>query len=403
MMPFDIHNWADDKMQEWTITVERELMRNTAVRVSYVGNHGSNLEQRWRWNDPISEWNYQTQTGLPANSSASGQDLRRANPNWTSGCCQAPVEHNGYSNSNSAQIQIERRVAGGLAFQAFYVYTHALTTNDAGGFSSGSSGINSAINPDGTGGSYAVAQNNQILGAPNLTPSQLLALGYTNSSQVPPHRVRWNGIYELPFGRGKKLASGISKPLNLVVGGWQLAFIGTWQSGNWSNVTANDYLFGNPTLSGDQQLTMDIFGRKQRLYFRGDFNPSTATNVDLAKLEQLVPVDRTQRMLRPLGAAFDNKLPFTLANGTVRSTTITDNLSWNPRNFYLGPGQWNQDLSIFKYFDITEKVKVRFTSDFFNFFNHPVDLQPNSTTGLQDLSRQANAPRIIQFSLRMEW
>ena len=70
MMPFDVHHWSDDKMQEWTVSIEREIMKDTALRFSYVGNHGSNLEQRWRWNEPISEWNYQSQTGLAAVSSS---------------------------------------------------------------------------------------------------------------------------------------------------------------------------------------------------------------------------------------------------------------------------------------------------------------------------------------------
>src|SRR5260221_8539814 len=26
---FDPHNWADDRMQQWTFNIERELMRNT--------------------------------------------------------------------------------------------------------------------------------------------------------------------------------------------------------------------------------------------------------------------------------------------------------------------------------------------------------------------------------------
>jgi len=191
--------------------------------------------------------------------------------------------------------------------------------------------------------------------------------------------------------------------LNQIVGGWQLAWIGTWQSGNWSSVSSGDYLFGDPTLSADQRLTMNINGRHQRLWFRGDFNPSSATNVDLAKLQALVPVDRSQRILRPLGAGLDNRLPQQLADGTIRETPVIDMLSWNPRNFYLGPRSWNQDLSIFKYFDFTERVRMRFTSDFFNFFNHPNDPRPNATTGLQDLSQQTNDPRIIQFSVRLEW
>ena len=63
-------------------------MANTALRLSYIGNHGSNLEQRWRWNDPESEYNYQARTGLLRQTNP---DLRRVNPNWTSGCCNAPV------------------------------------------------------------------------------------------------------------------------------------------------------------------------------------------------------------------------------------------------------------------------------------------------------------------------
>jgi len=400
-MPWDIHHWADDKMQNWTLTIERELMRDTSLRLSYIGTHGSNLEQRWRWNDAESEFNYQTRTGLATSGNAAIVDSRRLNPNWQSGCCNSPVQHNGYSNSNGVQAQVERRFSNGLAFQAFYVYSHVLTTSDTGGFDFGSSSINSTGQY--SGGAFAVPENIVVQGEPNLTPSQRLRLGYFNSSEVPPHRVRWNGIYELPFGRGKKFAGGVSKPLNLLVGGWQLAWIGTWQSGNWSSVSSSRYLFGNPTLSKDQRLTMTIFGRRQRLWFKGYFDPTQATGVDPAKLEALVPVDRSQRVLRPLGPNFDNKVPVQLADGTTRLTSVTDMVNWNARDFYLGPVSWNQDFSAFKYFEFSERVKVRFTSDFFNLFNHPNDPRPNTATGLQDLSQQTNAPRIIQFSLRLEF
>ena len=84
-------------------------------------------------------------------------------------------------------------------------------------------------------------------------------------------------------------------------------------------------------------------------------------------------------------------------------TSITDNQSWNSRNFILGPSQWGEDLSAFKYFDITEQIKFRLTADFFNFFNHPNNNPPDKTTGLINLGVQSNAPRIIQFSARLEW
>ncbi len=123
----------------------------------------------------------------------------------------------------------------------------------------------------------------------------------------------------------------------------------------------------------------------------------------LSALEALVPVDRSQRVYRPVGAGFDNRVQMQLADGSVRNTSISENLSWNARNFFRGPGAWNTDFSLFKNIYFTERVKARLTADFFNAFNHPLDLNPSTTTGLQDLSRQPNDPRIIQFSLRVEF
>jgi hypothetical protein len=335
--------------------------------------------------------NYQAQTGLAASTNP---DTRRPNPNWT-----ASLEsHVGYSNANSFQAEIQRRFSNGLAFQWFYTYNHTLSTSDASG-------------GDGGDGAF-VPETSTIFGQPNLSLSQRLKLVYYNSGLVPPQRITWNGIYELPFGKGKHFANHVSGPLNQLVGGWQLSFLGTWSHGNWLGVAPKgEYLFGNPALNPGKRLNLTIFGKNQQLWFAGDFDPTKATNVNLNALETLVPVDRSQRILRPVGPKFDNKVPFTLADGTVRPTTITDLLSWNSQNFMLSPGNWSEDLSIFKYFNITEKTKLRFASDFFNVFNHPVTYLPGSSTnstlnlntGLLDLSRQVNDPRIIQFSLRLEW
>jgi hypothetical protein len=84
-------------------------------------------------------------------------------------------------------------------------------------------------------------------------------------------------------------------------------------------------------------------------------------------------------------------------------TPMTDNLSWNSRNFMLGPSAWNQDISVFKYFSITERIRLRMSGDFFNSFNHPNLNNPDATTGLINLSSQPNAPRIIQVGARVEF
>jgi hypothetical protein len=215
--------------------------------------------------------------------------------------------------------------------------------------------------------------------------------------------VRYNTIYDLPFGRGKKFGSGVSKALNAVIGGWQLAAIGEWRGGRWLSVNSARYLFGDPTLSEDQRLDLVFAGRPQRLWFAGDFDPRLASGVDQTALQALVPVNRANRVVRPLGTAFDNRLPQALANGTTRLTPITDTVNWNARGFFRGPGDWNLDSSIFKNFSLGERTTLRFTADFFNALNHPIDREPDSSTGLQDLSSQTNQPRIIQFSLRLEF
>jgi hypothetical protein len=392
-------------MQQWTFTIERELMKNTALRLSYIGNHGSNLEQRLAWNSAESALNYENQTGLQVQPGANGTDLRRPNVNWN-----GTVEsHVGYSNSNSVQAQVERRFSSGLSFQWSYTYDHILTTTDSGGFSDGSDGA-------------LVPLNSTIFGDPNLTLSQRLKLVYANSGQVPPQMIKWNGIYELPFGKGKHFGNNVSGALNEIVGGWQVAFIGSWQSGSWMGVNTStaglpsnsEYLFGNPTLNSNQQLTMNIFGLSQQLWFKGDFDPTQATNVNLSQLEQLVPVNRGQRVLHPLGSDFSNLVPVKLANGQTVLTSYTDNFTWNPGYFFLSPSAWNEDLSLFKYFEIKERLKLRVTADFFNALNHPEFYLPgslasggpnnlNTNTGLLNLSKQVNSPRIIQFTARLEF
>jgi hypothetical protein len=388
---WDVRDWSDNRAQSWNVTLERQLGDETGLRFSYIGTHGSNLEQRFQANAQETEWNYQARTGQAIPGRA---DLRRVNPDWS----LRPINHTGFSNSHSLQAEVERRYSNGLAYQWFYTFTRSLTTNDTGGFTSGGGAINA------TNGQYSVPENIQLLGAPNLTYDERLRLGYYNSGEVPPHRIRWNAIYDLPFGRGKKFGNSASGVLNQIIGGWQIASIGSWRSGNWRSVAPERYLFGDPTLSPDERLEMTLGGRRQRLFFRGDFNPAAATDVDQAALQALVPADRSQRILRPLNPARgDNRLPQTLADGTIRLTNINDAVNWNARNFYMGARAFNVDMSIFKNFTIREDMTVRFTADFFNAFNTPNDPNPEVTTGLQDLGVQTNDPRIIQFSLRFNW
>src|SRR5712692_8978967 len=130
IMPWDFSNWRDGHAREWQFTIEREIMKNTALRLSYIGNHGGDLEQRFALNSQEAQFNYQARTGVLV---PNPRDKLRANPNWSFDA----ENKTGYSNTNTLQAEIERRYSNGLAFQWFYVFTRSLTTTDAGGFTSG--------------------------------------------------------------------------------------------------------------------------------------------------------------------------------------------------------------------------------------------------------------------------
>lgn len=389
----DGRNWKDDRTQSWHLSVERELPGELGLRLSYKGEHASGLEQRYSLNAQESDYNYVTRTGqaLPGNRA-----FLRVNPNWS----LSATNHTGYSNTNSGEIEIERRFSKGLAFQAFYVFSRSLNTTDAGGFDAGDANINA-----GGQSNAQVPSSNQIIGNQNLTYDQRLRLLYRNSGFIPQHRVRYNLVYELPFGRGKQFFGGASRMLEQVVGGWQVAAIGEWRSGNWLSTDSNLILQSDPTLSSDERLLLTRNGLPERLWFRGFFDPTLNTSgVDQSALQQLVPVDPTQRSLGTLNANGTNQVTVTLADGTTRLVNYYGG-AYNPsaRNFFKGPGWWNVDFTAFKNFNFTESTQLRIQADFFNVFNHPNDPDPNPTTGLQDLWRQSNDPRIIQLGLRFTW
>lgn len=389
-VPWDYQNWADDMEQTWNVTLERELGWNTVFSINYIGNHGSNLQQPFDINMQEPVYNYIAQSGVlpPAN-----HDQLRVNPNWS---FAGATNHTGYSNANSLQVQVERHFTNGLSFQWFYVWTRALSTTNPGGFSGGGTLNN-------TTGNSSVPENNELFGMPNLTYGQRLALIYNNDTTIPPQRMTEDVVYDLPLGRGRRFGNNMPRALNAVIGGWEITSIGTWDHGFWQGYNSNEWAFQSPALNSNQRLKLTFNGLPQELWFKGDFNPLAATNVSQTALQALVPVDRSQRALHPLGTAFNNQLPQTLANGTNVLTPISSLFNPSIRQYFIGPPAWDVDFSLIKRFKITERTDLRIEGDFFNAFNHPNDINPDPITGLVNLSQQANPGRIIQFYAYFEW
>jgi hypothetical protein len=75
------------------------------------------------------------------------------------------------------------------------------------------------------------------------------------------------------------------------------------------------------------------------------------------------------------------------------------------RNTFRGPYQQNWDFSLQKNFQLTERYGLRFTTDFFNIWNHAnfanpavTDVEAGSSFGR--IISTLGTPRLIQFSLR---
>jgi hypothetical protein len=178
-----------------------------------------------------------------------------------------------------------------------------------------------------------------------------------------------SGLWELPFGRGKRYASGVSRVLNLVVGGWQLGGIFTIQGG--FPLSANCQNAG-VVQNTDGPCRPDATGISPNLDKRDPaqwFNP----------------------------AAFVNRLDFVTNVGPYRYGN-------SQRNNLIGPGMVALDASLFKSFRPTERTEIDFRAEFFNLPNHPIFGQPNATVGTANYMRITNTRlpgRQIQLGLRM--
>ncbi len=82
-------------------------------------------------------------------------------------------------------------------------------------------------------------------------------------------------------------------------------------------------------------------------------------------------------------------------------------------NLFSGPGQHNIDFSLFKNISLTERFRLQFRSEFFNFFNTPFYGDPNGIgfatndsivpdgTRMGEVRGLRNPMRIIQFGLKL--
>ena len=116
----------------------------------------------------------------------------------------------GNSNYNALAVTLRERIRG-VTLDFNYTYGHSLDD---------SSGLQTA-------GGYGSNNNN----GPFIVNPIRQGDNYGNSDFDVRHTINVLGVWEMPFGRGRKLLNTESKALDAIVGGWQLSSIFRWNTG----------------------------------------------------------------------------------------------------------------------------------------------------------------------------
>jgi hypothetical protein len=271
-----------------------------------------------------------------------------------------------YSNANYNGLQLDytKRFSSGWQFQTNYTYSKVMS--DSGGDSQ------ARFEP------FLDMENASIERA--RTPFDLT------------HAFKLNGVWELPFGRGRRV--GINNGfVDAVLGGWGVSGIMTWQSGAPFSI-----------LSG--RGTLNRAGRSSAT--------NTATSLlDKSQLDDLIGFRMTGNGPYFIGAsalggdgrgvAADGSAPFA---GQAFFHPEAGTVGTLQRRMFSGPQFWNTDLQVFKTFRATERVTVDFRGDFFNLTNTPsffIGDQSLDSVNFGRITSTASGRRVVQFGLYLRF
>jgi hypothetical protein len=436
-------NYPPDVAQETSFTIEQPLKGNSALRVSWVYTHGSDLDQTYSVNNAMSPFVWEMSTGTPVptggpSTIGTSQYVTTAlNPynNVTYGA-MSYYGKTGYSNDNALQVNYQRLFHNGIAYQIFYVWQKAFT------------GDGTVISPEDYLGVRGTDPNTTFTALPG--GSAITAGGtppprpsgsnpwetwrgltdfeqYVVNAGNPKQEIEFNGIVDLPFGKGKRFMGNAHGFLNALVGGFQLAGDGTIL-GQYFAPLATDWGPTNPIKVYKHGVPIqDCRGGtclKSYEWFNGYLSPAvlppanggTCTSKCVVGLPStyvpfVTPINNTPgttnfgnnnvQVSSPALLASNKGVPVTVAYSPGPSNNP------NSKTIIPGPINWTADLSLFKVFPITERVNFRVNLDAFNLFNVQGYNNPNGTDGTELVqaggvgATSHNTPRQLQLTARL--
>ncbi len=349
----------------WTLSIQRQLPKNSLLEFAYNGLAGSNLQasllaynslpfgvfERYgrellnrNINDPLVAAAGITRPFSRFAGSAA-QALRPFPQYQNIDTASGGGDHSGHSSYHSGMIRFDKRSSGGLTLQTSYVFSKILT--DADSYWPGAAAMD-----------HYNRRLEKSIGQFDVT-----------------HNFKLSYIYELPFGKGKQFTMGGGGVADMLFGGWRVSAIHLYSSGL---PVALGAAVGFPTFSGGNRPTISTYEGWQGSQSPNGFDPQTDRFFQPATFFGAQPQDR-------------------LGNAT----------RYNPR-LRLFPS-YTENISFAKTFGITEKLRMNFRWEMFNLFNRvrfgtgPNGLtNPNfgRLTGNQDILLD---PRRMQVALKLYW
>jgi hypothetical protein len=392
------------KVREANFTIEQPFKDGSVFRVSYVFTHGENLDQNYQINDAPSTYVWQAKTGTtpPTGTFASVATRPYDNRTW-GGITQSTK--NGFSNDSALQFNYQRPYRRGFSYQVFYVFSKAFRVG-------GNTFRDNILYPAALYAPGMIPQGMDV--GTQFEPSREFNRwqNYRPDTAIPMHRVSFNGLVDVPFGKGRHFLKNSNRLVNALIGGYQIAFVGTVVSQSFQVATGN---YGSTSPIKQYKSSVPVTDcrsgvcRPAYMWFNGYLAP-TVINAATRGV-QGVPTDY-QPYLAPINNTpgtpnfGNNNVVMTLANGQQVTTAYSPGPAGvQPYNSTVlqGPKNFQADISLFKEFAITERVRLRFNVDAFNAFNIQGLVNPNATDGIQSLQTSYWTPRQIQFTGRLSF
>ena len=283
----------------------------------------------------------------------------------------------GKSFYDAMQVEFRRRMANGLTFQGSYVFSKSL--------------VDGAL-----ASSYAYS---------NPTTFRNLGLDKTPASFDIRDAIKYNWIYELPFGPGRHFLSAGNRVVKKIVEGWELNAVGRSQSGTPTSLSTRGYGMDQ----ADSGVVLQNMTQKQLQSEVSIYKTTPATGVGQV---WFLP----QSLITNSKAAFEAS-GLTWANLNQSAPYIGPQLAPNTfgyRVYLYSPWQTHFDVMLLKRVQIKEHVnfELRVSAlDVFNITNFQFGTVGASssafgqtTTAYRDLNNASDpGNRMLEFQARLNF